>query len=175
MFRDEMANLVWGVEHIVQGISGEPVRRGLVENRSLRQSLPDDLGDAQLIYRLMTPVPEHWIPFVSMPVPGIPVDQFATELVRRPLVRFLDDGTVSLSRPHGVLLRDDTAADPDTDFLRVAEEEVPRDGILLTRAFQLARTLGGGTVLWVGRHKRPGQGEGSSGLKFDTALPPGGL
>ena len=175
VFRDEMANLVWGVEHIVQGVSGEPVRRGLVENRSLRQALPDDLGDAQLIYRLMTPVPEHWIPFVSMPVPDVPVEQFATELVRRPLVRFLDDGTVSLSRPHGVLLRQDPAADPDTDFLRVAEEEVPRDGLLLTRRFQLARTVGGGSVLWVGRDKRPGQGEGSSGLRFDTALPPGGL
>jgi hypothetical protein len=175
MFRDEMANLVWGVEHVVQGVSGEPVRRGLVENRSLRQALPDDLGDAELIYRLMTPVPEHWIPFVSMPVPDVPVEQFATELVRRPLVRFLDDGTVSLSRPHGMLLRQDPTADPDTDFLRVAEEEVPRDGLLLTRRFQLARTVGGGSVLWVGRDKRPGQGEGSSGLKFDTALPPGGL
>ena len=57
----------------------------------------------------------------------------------------------------------------------VAEEEVPRDGVVVTRRFQLARTPGGGTVLWVGRRKQAGQGEGCSGLKFDTALPPGGL
>jgi hypothetical protein len=188
LFRDEMANLVWGVEHVVQGASGEPVRRDLTAARSLRQELPEDVGDAAIVYRLMTPVPDNWIPFVSVPVEGLPVSRFATDLERRPMVAFLDDGTEELPdgrrmrryrtevvRPEGVLLLTDPAADRDTDRLRIAEEEVPRDGIQLTRRFQLARTPGGGSVLWLGRRKRPGQGEGSSGLKFDTALPPGAL
>jgi hypothetical protein len=175
LFRDEMANLVWGVERVVQGPSGEPVRRGLVESRSLRQQLPGDLDDASIVYRLMTPVPDHWIPFVSVPVKGVPVNRYATELERRPMVRFLDDGTIQIVHPHGVLLRATPGGDVADDRLRVAEEEVPRDGIVLTRRFLLARTPGGGTVLWIGRRKQAGQGEGSSGLKFDTALPPGGL
>ena len=175
LFRDEMANLVWGVERIVQGPSGEPVRRGLVESRSLRQQLPGDLDDAAIVYRLMTPVPDHWVPFVSVPVPGVPVNRFATELERRPMVRFLPGGAVEIVHPHGVVLRGDPDGDVADDRLRIAEEEVPRDGVVVTRRFQLTRTPGGGTVLWVGRRKQAGQGEGSSGLKFDTALPPGGL
>lgn len=174
IFRDEMANLVWGVERVVQGPSGEPVRRDrLATPVSLRQSLPGDVEDARIVYRLMTPVPEHWVPFVAVPVPGRPAASFATELERRPIVRFLDDGTVEVVHPRGVLLRADPAGDVATDRLRLADEEVPRDGIVVTRTFQLARTEGGGTVLWLGRRKRTGTGEGWSGLKFDTALPPG--
>ncbi len=173
LFRDEMANLVWGVERIVQGVRGEPVTRGLAESRSLRQPLPTDLGDAGIIYRLMTPVPDHWMPFVSVPVEGVPLNRFATELQRRPLIRLSEPPT--LAHPRGVLLRQDPSVAAADDQLRVAEEEVPRDGVVLTRRFQLARTPDGGTVLWIGRRKEAGRGEGSSGLKFDTALPPSGL
>ncbi|MCW2848208.1 MAG: uncharacterized protein JWR90_2182 [Marmoricola sp.] len=175
LFRDEMANLVWGVERVVQGPSGEPVKRGLVESRSLRQQLPGDLDDAAIVYRLMTPVPDHWIPFVSVPLAGVPLNRFATELERRPMVRFLPGGTVEVVHPHGVLLRTSPEGDVAADRLRIAEQEVPRDGVVLTRRYQLARTTDGGTVLWIGRRKEAGQGEGSSGLKFDTALPPDGL
>lgn len=177
LFRDEMANLVWGVERVVQGrISGEPVQRGrLPSTESLRQTLPGDLEDAQIVYRLMTPVPEHWIPFVSVPVPGRSAASFATELERRPMVRFLPDGTVQVTHPHGVMLRADPAGPVEADRLRIAEEEVPRDGVVLTRTFQLARTEQGDTLLWIGRRKTAGLGEGSAGLKYDTALPPGEL
>jgi hypothetical protein len=44
---------------------------------------------------------------------------------------------------------------------------------VVRRSFQLARTVGGGTVLWIGRSKDVGTGEGYSGLRFDTALAPG--
>jgi len=95
LFRDEMANLVWGVERIVQGASGEPVNRGrLATPVSLRQRLPDDLGDAAIVYRLMTPVPDHWIPFVAVPMAG--GRPGAIELERRPLLHFRDDGTTDL-------------------------------------------------------------------------------
>ncbi|MFF7026269.1 hypothetical protein ACFY97_35355 [Streptomyces klenkii] len=176
LFRDEMANLVWGVERVVQSRpSGEPVRRGLTESRSLRQQLPGDLDDAAIVYRLMTPVPEHWLPFVSVPARDLPVQQFATELERRPMVRFLDDHTVEVAHPRGVLLREHPDGDVAADRLRIAEEEVPREGVVITRRYRLARSPGGGTVLWIARSKQIGQGEGSSGLKYDTALPPGGL
>ena len=175
LFRDEMANLVWGVERVVQGPSGEPVKRGLVESRSLRQQLPGDLDDAAIVYRLMTPVPDHWIPFVSVPVPGRPRRSI------RDRARAPADGAVPRERHAS---RSSTLAacscgpprgDVADDRLRIAEEEVPRDGVVVTRSFQLARTSDGGTVLWIGRRKQAGQGEGSSGLRFDTALPPAGL
>ena len=36
------------------------------------------------------------------------------------------------------------------------------------RAFQFARWLDGRSLLWLGRRKRSGRGEGSSGLRFDV-------
>jgi hypothetical protein len=173
LFRDEMANLVWGVERTVPGpASGEPVARARQAARvTLRQSIPDDLGDAAIVYRLMTPVPENWIPLVAVRSSGAEHH----ELERRPMVRHREDGTAQLVHPTGTVLLSDPAADPATDRLRIAEHEVPREGVVVTRSFQMARTAGGGTALWIGRRVRTGRGEGASGLRFDTALPPGGV
>jgi hypothetical protein len=49
----------------------------------------------------------------------------------------------------------------------IAEEEVPRAGRIVTRAFQRARWINGSTFLWVGRSSPVGRGEGASGLVFD--------
>jgi hypothetical protein len=169
LFRDEMANLVWGVERVVQAPSGQPVNRSrLAPQVSLRQQIPDDVGDAAIVYRLMTPVPDHWVPFVAVPA----ASGGGVELERRPLLHVRDGGTTDVSHPLGTLLYTRPGA-PPTDRLRVAEEEVPRDGAVVTRRYQLARTPDGGTTLWIGRRKSVGQGEGWSGLRFDTALPPG--
>jgi hypothetical protein len=51
--------------------------------------------------------------------------------------------------------------------LSLFEEEVPRSGLAVSRAWQLARAPDGTTFAWIGRRKRPGRGEGSSGLAFD--------
>lgn len=172
LFRDEMANLVWGVERVVAGPDGERVERAREPGRAaLRQHMPGDLGDAQLIYRLMTPVPDHWIPFVPVPVDGLPAGEGAVELLRGAILRFRADGSSDLAHPKGILLRADPAADPASDLLRLAEEEVPRAGAVVRRLMQLARTPDGRTVLWLGRDKRPGRGEGSSGMRFDAADP----
>ncbi len=170
LLRDEMANLVWGVERVVQGPSGERVDRARQASpTTLRQQIPGDLGDARVVYRLMTPVPEHWNPLLPV---GKPQGGLVVELERRPLVRFRDDGTAEAVHPRGVLLRANPTGDIASDRLRVAEEEVPRDGIVVTRGFRLTRTEDGRTILWIGRRKRVGRGEGQSGLRFDTALPP---
>ena len=174
LFRDEMANLVWGVERVVQSpLTGEPVDRAHgAPPISLRQRMPETPTDASIVYRLMSPVADHWVPFVAVPAEGGPAG--AIELERRRLVHFTDAGTYT-THPLGVLLRSAPDADPLTDHLRIAEEEVPRDGAVVTRRYQMARTPDGGRALWIGRRKRTGQGEGSSGLRFDTALRPGEL
>ena len=73
--------------------------------------------------------------------------------------------------PRGEILRltpGDTASLKTTDFLRLADEEVPRDGIEIKRAFNYARDASGRSLLWIGRSKVTGRGEGASGLKFDV-------
>ncbi|HZL66972.1 MAG TPA: hypothetical protein VFC29_06530, partial [Candidatus Limnocylindrales bacterium] len=46
-------------------------------------------------------------------------------------------------------------------------EEVPREGVLLERRYRYARGLNGAAVLWIGRQRSVGKGEGRSGLRFD--------
>jgi hypothetical protein len=169
-FRDEMANVVWGVERTVQGAAGRGVDRYEEAQQALAagedQQVNVDTGDAQLLYRLSTRVPDHWHPFVPVRPPNAPADSGAIQLERRPLVRVHPDGTREEIQPRGRLL---TATDP----LVLAEEEVPRSGALVTRNLQLARWTDGRYLLWSGRRKRPGTGEGASGLRFDAVRPLG--
>ncbi|MEP6492958.1 MAG: hypothetical protein ABJF01_09795 [bacterium] len=172
LFRDEMANMVWGVERTVQGISGDPYDRTADEyHRAAQQQVSGPPVDAQLIYRLSTSVPENWIPFVPVPAEGsTPGINPVIQLQRRVLVRTETDGTRRNIQPRGTLLRSDLNQAPDTEpALRIEEEEVPREGVVVTRSFQFGRWFDGHSFLWVGKRTRPGRGEGSSGLRFDVS------
>jgi hypothetical protein len=212
LVRDEMANMAWGVEQIVQGACGDPIDRSLEAARlAVRQQLSVDTDDVQLVYRLASPVPATWIPL--LPVRGVRPGAPASEiwLQRAALKRFYplpeplqpqpgddaalrtykeflallsadsdfitpvssDDGVgIYLFHPRGRLLRADEnapVADND-DSLILCEEEVGSDGAIVQRAYQYARTPDGRAWLWVGRSKRTGRGEASSGLVFDTVI-----
>ena len=52
--------------------------------------------------------------------------------------------------------------------LIVEDEEVPRVGIRLLRAYQHTRWVDGSSLLWMGRKKTAGGGQSSSGLRFDS-------
>lgn len=73
--------------------------------------------------------------------------------------------------PRGEILRAtpaDAASLLTTDFLRIEDEEVPRDGVVVQRAFNYARDANGRGLLWIGRSKKTARGEGASGLRFDV-------
>jgi hypothetical protein len=52
----------------------------------------------------------------------------------------------------------------------INEEEIPRAGKIVTRAYQRGRWMGGATLTWIGRRVTTGRGEGSSGLAFDQVV-----
>lgn len=212
MMRDEMANMVWGIEKRVQGTSGEPLDRKFESNRlstvqELRppaDALPGPSG-APLHYKLQTPVAAHWIPFLPVKKAGASALAWSIQLQRAVVTHHyqvtpqrLNDPRnaeykafierlraapfveakpeqVSLDNrlqgfmfhPRGNILRLDTTTAVETDYLRIEEEEVPRDGIEIKRAFNYARDAQGRGLLWIGRNKITGRGEGSSGLRFD--------
>jgi hypothetical protein len=173
LFRDEMANLVWAVERKVQGASGDAFDRDRETDRVLPPAQVQLSGiNADLLYRLTTSVPKNWIPFVPVPAaPGQPANAFAIRLERAALNRHSESGDV-LIHPRGVLLRTDPTIGPEEEKpLRIEEEEVPREGIVVERTFQFTRWLDGTRHLWLGRRKRVGKGEGSSGLRFDLSEP----
>jgi hypothetical protein len=66
------------------------------------------------------------------------------------------DATRALGR---VLVPERTFALPD--------EEVPREGTRVRRAFRLARWIDGSTRLWLSRTRSTGRGEGASHLEYD--------
>lgn len=168
LLRDEMANMVWGVEQTVQTATGDVVdrREQRGDERGLQQ-LDGDPVDAELVYRLATPVPDHWIPFVPVPASDASGDETIDSgvvLERRIMRRMTAGGPLDLE-PQGKIL------EPGRP-LRVEEEEVPREGAVITRGYQLARWSDGSTHVWLGRSKRPGRGEGRSGLRFDVVERP---
>jgi hypothetical protein len=166
LIRDEMANLVWGVERRYQGGTGGAVDRYAEHQQRLAtaQRIETDIGDAQLIYRLATDVPYHWFPFVPVRPAGAPALQGVIQLERRPLVRVLAGGATETPEPRGrVLVHEDP--------LRLEENEVDRNGTDVVRTYQLARWIDGRYLAWSGRHRKVGAGEGSSGLRFDSVAP----
>jgi hypothetical protein len=182
MVRDEMANMVWAMETVVPMADGRgrPGKEAASELRTRMQKRLDDLHadgaipesapwNADIRFRLMTSVPDHWIPFVSAHLPGS-VRQ--THLQRASMPRILrnDPDPPRKVKPRGQLLREGLDQDPPQPLF-INEEEVPRAGVVVTRSFQRTRWTDGQVITWVGMHKQTGRGEGSSGLRFDLLQP----
>lgn len=154
--RDEMANLAWAVERHVEDQTGSSVNRF---ERYLADRVADPPQSASTVsFQLSTQVPHHWYPLV--PVQSGAVGSI--RLRRGTLLRSVGD---PVEVPQGRILE-------PTAPLRMHEEEVPRAGMHVTRAWQLARWHDGSTWLWVGRRKRLGRPERASGLRFDRMNEP---
>lgn len=57
-------------------------------------------------------------------------------------------------------------------FIELYDEEVPREGVHITRQRRLTRWTEGSTWLWTSLRNQLGAGEGASGLQFDQLLDP---
>jgi hypothetical protein len=156
--RDEMANLVWGVEHLVTDAEGD-VRDLPDEYVRVAQSQSLLLGASDLAYRLMTDVPDHWIPFIPVRI-GDASRQVG--LVEAVLPRPDSLGELVASSPRSSVLQ-------ELRGLVLPEEEVPTAGVVVRRRWFLARSADGGRHAWAARSVTTGRGEGSSGLRFDVA------
>lgn len=159
--RDELASLAWAVERVVETPSGLPVRRADVEHAAGASPQPSSNGQPAtgepppLRYRLATDVPTYWIPLVPERAGG------AFRFLRAALRRPAPDGTLVPVAPLGAIL------EPDRPALAIRDDAISRSGALVTRAYRRTRGPDGSTYVWVGRRRRAGFGEGSSGLRFD--------
>ncbi|GGW96281.1 hypothetical protein GCM10010297_17700 [Streptomyces malachitofuscus] len=148
--RDELANLAWAVQHHYTDGRGEQIDR---RDRWARTTPAEPAMAGELpAYAVQTIVPDYWFPLVPEAV--------GAGRIRFRLVRLTGPGLDS--RPEGRLI---------TPGLWVHEEEVPRDGVFVTRRPVLGRWFDGSWHSWVRREKAPGTGESSSGLAFDTVRP----
>ena len=176
MVRDEMANLVYGIEKRVPVASGAS-RPGGEAGRELFNMLAKIIGPppvppaavAPVRYQIMNTVPEHWIPFLPVHQPNSVLE---TRLQRAAMPRLLgnDPANFDTVEPRTSLLREGLDATPRQPYF-VNEEEVPRAGALVTLAYQRTRWLEGRVYVWLGVTKTTGRGEASSGLAFDQLVP----
>lgn len=173
--RDEMADLVWGIEKIIpdqlgRGRDGYETSRDYVEYLKLIKPSSSTSSttidpDVKLSYELSANnIPENWIPF--MPVHTGGSNRFI-QLQRASLPRILEPYTISLVRPRTELLRKGISPNGISPLF-INEEEVPRAGAIVETSIQRTRWYDGKVVMWVGRRKYTGRGEGASGLTFDT-------
>lgn len=172
LIRDENANLVWGIEQTIRQPTGEP-RRGseaAAEIVAYRRRLldptapaepPQDPPRAALSYQAMNSIPEHWIPFIPVRVPG---DNREIQLQRAAMPGVVDGEPV---RPRTSLLRQ--GFDRGERYF-VNEEEVPLAGTRLSLAYNRTRWRDGRVAVWLSASRGEGRGEGSSGLAFDLLV-----
>jgi len=154
--RDEMANMAWGVEQVIESAAEYPLNR-FEQQRNEALPAPAKASTNVLSYRLSTETPDNWVPLV----PAKRKDGMRLE--RGKVLRI--DKTWEFVEAQGRILNPDI---PAQEHFGIFEEEIPREGIRVTRSYQLTRWHDGSTHLWVGRRKRVGRGEGSSGLRFDS-------
>jgi hypothetical protein len=133
--RDEMANMAWAVEHVVQGAIENRLEPGAVPGCAADDSTD---GERSAEYRLATDVPVNWTPLLPQRVADPP----SLRLVRAAMLA--PDGTNTLRHAQGELLNAAVR-------LRLFDEEVPREGVKVTRQFERTRWIGGSTFVvgWV--------------------------
>ncbi len=177
LIRDEVANMVWGIEVTVPLRSGDTAP-GIEAARQLRAFYEAQLGaapapvlppSAAIRYQIMSTVPENWIPFVPVHVDG---DNREIQLQRAAMPRILegDPNPPVKVQPRTVLLREGLDHAPAETYF-VHEEEVPRAGTRALQAYERTRWTDGSVTVWLRVRRQTGRGEGSSGLAFDEIVP----
>ncbi len=183
LIRDEMSNMVWGVETMVPLPFGEGSKGNekalqvrqyhekIVQETVVPQPIP---YAAKVSYLAMTDVPEHWIPFVPVHKKN---SNRETQLQRASMLRIIEgDANEPVKiKPQTSILREglenknpDNSLNPLAYFIH--EEEVPRSGVTVSQSFQRTRWTNGEVFVWLGMKKETGKGEGSSGLAFDQLV-----
>jgi hypothetical protein len=158
--RDEMANMVWAIEDIIPGATGIGISGHDAANKNDILPPPISQSNALIRYVLGTTVPENWIPFLPMQIPGSNQD-IHFQRAAMPKIGMPPTETI---KPKGVILNEQ----PAPYFIN--EEEVPYSGTLVSRSWQRTRWYNGKTYNWIGRYRETGRGEGSSKLSFDQIL-----
>jgi hypothetical protein len=147
-----MANLAWAVERRLES----PLERALDAATGDSPAPAAEVGLEVPAYQLATAVPAHWIPLVPVRLP----DSAEVRLARGAALDLTGQPQIVTSQAR--LLGEPTYP------LLIPEEEVPREGVVVRRAWQGARWHDGRLYVWSANRKSVGRGEGSSGLRFDS-------
>ena len=160
LMRDEMANMAWAIERTIESPVEQPNPYSEVFARAADDGLPPSAGTTTARYLLSSTVPPNWVPLLPVQLVVAP-DTIVSRLKRGAVLQ--PDGSQKVHTARGRLLNTGAA-------LLMHDEEVPREGVRVTRHYQMTRWIDGTTWVWLAHRKQVGRGEGSSGLQFDRLL-----
>ena len=174
LIRDEVANMVWGIEQTIPLVTGMGDKgseaalrvKQFHENKVNQNKMPDFVPPtAPIYYQAMTETPENWIPFIPVHIEN---DNREVQLQRSSMLRIIEGDTLAPAKikPVTSILREGLDASVPSAYY-IHEEEVPRMGVHVTQSFQRTRWMNGEVFVWLGMRKQAGKGEGSSWLAFD--------
>ncbi len=183
--RDEMANLVWGVETLVKDpIWGARDGHKKADDISrFLQARPSEVkqNSRRMVnafnYQLGVRMPENWIPFVPVSATDLKnLSPFARTLLnerkvllqRASLPRFWEDALPQRIRPVSSLLGGNQEDNPSKiPPLILFEEEINRTGMELNLKWRRLRGFDGQVHVWQTRVRKPGRGEVYTNFGFD--------
>ena len=159
--RDEMASMAWAIERSIESPMERPFAYAAAAPILDNGAAP--VAGEPPRYLLSSTVPANWIPLlpVQQQVGGKVIQRLRRGAVLQP------DGSAKV---HQARARALNIGAP----LMLYDEEVPREGVRLTRARRLSRWIDGSSWVWTAFRKQVGRGEGSSGLQFDQLDGQGG-
>jgi hypothetical protein len=118
-------------------------------------------------YQLVSEVDDHWFPYVhetddSLLHPAYLLDANALQ------------GNTVIPRAYGKIIRFDSEGDSQASGSSsgIQEAVINREGLVITRNYQLVSWYNGQRYLWASRRVTTGHGERYSGLAFDFLKPP---
>lgn len=160
---DELSNSVWAVEQHYTDQTGEKIDRGDVESaqgKNRRESATEPPnGSPMPVFRLMSPVPSHWIPYVPRRKRSISGSAVSEMYLRRART----DEAASIENPqYRTRILEES--------WQLREEEIPRTGLRVQRLWKYAKDWNGNDYFWIGRRKDISSAEHSAGLDFDYVV-----
>ena len=163
LIRDEMANLAWGIESDVVGAAGFTHDREEQWRSTLQPPAPPSSDDGEVFaYSLASGVPDYWYPLV----PKRRDNNVENPVVNLKRGLMLQEDGQPQELPQGMFL-DGMGEGGNLPATPIPEEEVPRSGVQLSQTYQFARWSAGRVVVWKGRRRNVGRGEGASQLTYD--------
>ncbi len=171
--RDEMANMLWGVETVIDNGCGgtwdgqemsTAVLASIDEQNTKSDRVPAD--ECEYSYVLQNRVPLNWIPFIPRHIKG-QAREIRFQRGRMPM--FLN-GKYESVRPSTSLLEARHDFDENIIPRFINEEEITGYGVKLVNTAQRTRWFLGETFNWTGYKTFISNTQANSGLMFDELI-----
>lgn len=166
--RDEMANMVWAIESVIQdgmgqGLDGNGFATQIHEyyNNLSSSGSRKINNEAKIEYSLITQVPENWIPFIPVKINTSTLLSQQIQLQRTQLPRIIEGLPAMRIEPRTSILLNE----PSPYY--IIEDEITKSGTKVELHWQRTRMANGKNVIWLARKRTNGRGEALSGLSYD--------